>query len=49
MMMLAEIYLKQKDETKSFEWVKKATGLENPAAKLRLGIYYEEGDRHFNE
>ncbi|TGZ98318.1 sel1 repeat family protein [Rodentibacter pneumotropicus] len=43
MMMLAEIYLKQKDETKSFEWVKKATGLENPGAKLRLGIYYEEG------
>ncbi|WP_077550208.1 tetratricopeptide repeat protein [Rodentibacter genomosp. 2] len=43
MMMLAEIYLKQKDETKSFEWVKKAADLDNPDAKLRLGIYYEKG------
>ncbi len=43
MMMLADIYLAQKDVTKSFEWVKKAADLENPNAKLRLGIYYEEG------
>lgn len=43
MMMLAEIYLKQKDGAKSFEWVKKASDLENPDAKLRLGIYYEKG------
>lgn len=43
MMMLSEIYLKQKDEAKSFEWVKKAADLDNPDAKLRLGMYYEEG------
>ncbi|BFU60018.1 MULTISPECIES: tetratricopeptide repeat protein [Rodentibacter] len=43
MMMLADIYLAQKDAPKSFEWVKKAADLENPNAKLRLGIYYEEG------
>ncbi|OOF58152.1 tetratricopeptide repeat protein [Rodentibacter myodis] len=43
MMMLAEIYLNQKDEKKSFEWMKKAADLGNANAKLRLGIFYEEG------
>lgn len=43
MMMLSEIYLKQKNEAKAFEWVKKAVDLDNPLAKLRLGIFYEEG------
>ena len=43
MMMLSEIYLKQKQEAKSFEWLKKVADLDNPDAKLRLGIYYEEG------
>ncbi|OOF44733.1 hypothetical protein BKK51_08375 [Rodentibacter trehalosifermentans] len=43
MIMLSEIYLKQKNEAKAFEWVKKAVDLNNPIAKLRLGIFYEEG------
>ncbi|MBF0751689.1 MULTISPECIES: tetratricopeptide repeat protein [unclassified Pasteurella] len=42
MMMLSEIYLNQKNESKAFEWVKKAVDLDNPVAKLRLGIFYEE-------
>lgn len=43
MLMLGEIYLQQKEEQKSFEWVKKASDLDNPEGKFRLGIYYEEG------
>lgn len=43
MMMLSEIYLNQKQPAKVFEWVKKAADLNNLEAKLRLGIFYEEG------
>lgn len=43
MMMLSEIYHKQHDETKSFEWLKKAADLGNPLAKLRMAMSYENG------
>lgn len=43
MMMLGEIYQKQNNDKKSFEWVKKAADLGNEEAKLRIAYCYELG------
>lgn len=43
MMMLAEVYHRQGNDTKSFEWLKKAANKGNATAKLMMAESYEKG------
>ncbi|OOF69774.1 tetratricopeptide repeat protein [Rodentibacter caecimuris] len=43
MLILGEIFFRQKEYRKSFDWFKKSATLGNVEGKFRLGLLYEEG------